>query len=250
MLRKEIKEIKEIKNNNQNTSCSRYNLLQKYLSPSFSLASNIIKDNNIAVLVINNALPEDIYNQISNDFISLKDVFLSNYSNQNSSIPKYMLSNYLYKLNAKNVFEIKKTINDILEYHFSKMFHVILKKIYNEIFSKEFNNQNIDINFNYYSPVCYLDKKNIITDKTYINNHILGWLLMRKDEDTSIGGNLEIYNNEKRVISIPYQKNCLVLLLNNNQNNSQNNQNNKKNYYTFTSRNTTIHSMRFIDFVY
>jgi hypothetical protein len=240
------------KNEIQNNSCSRYNLLQKYLLPDFSIMSNVIKSDNIVILIINDALPDFLYKQVSDDFISLKNVFLSNYSSNSSNL-KYMLSNHLYQLNAKKIrshnFEIKKTITDILEYHFSKMFDDSILKIYNQLFLteiKEINKQVSNFNFNYFSPVCYLEKNKIQPNKVFINSHVLGWFLMRKDEDTSIGGNLEIYNNYKRIVSVPYQKNCFILLLNN-QNNQKEKNKEEGIYYTFTSRNTTIHSMRFID---
>jgi hypothetical protein len=234
----------------QNVSYSSYSFLQK--NNILNNSNNIIKDDNLAVLVINNALQDDIYNMISNDFISLKDVFLSSYSKAPSNELKYMLSNNLYQLNTRDVlitnsYKIKKSINDILEYHFSKMFSDEILKIYNQIFSNQINGLNLarmEMNFNYFSPVCYIGKNPFTVGKTLIKNHVLGWFLMRKDEDTSVGGNLEIYNNSKRIVSIPYQKNCFILLLNNQK--EKNNENGM--YYTFTSRNTTIHSMRFIDF--
>ena len=71
---------------------------------------------------------------------------------------------------------------------------------------------------------------------------------MRRDEDNSSGCNLEIYNNNHRVISIPYQKNCVVMFFNNNLNNNLNNNSIKNKFeYSFTPRMTTIHSMRFLD---
>ncbi len=261
--------IVNIKNELQNNSNSRYNLLQKYfLIQNYDI--NIIKKDDYAILVINNALPEEIYNLVSNDICSLKDVFLNDKNNKNAKSEKnkintvydsynIMLSNHLYKLNlkdSKNDLKFKKSIDDILEYHFSKMSFNNVLKIYQDLFSdipnisNFINSSNMLMNINYFSPVCYLPsqiKTKEISNRTLIDirkHNILGWLFMRKDDDNSSGGNLEIYNNDKRIISIPYQKNCLVMFFNN-----INNIKNMKNKfeYSFTSRMTTINSMRFLD---
>ena len=82
---------------------------------------------------------------------------------------------------------------------------------------------------------------------------------MRKDNDNSKGGNLEIFyetlnnNNEinknltknlTKIISIPYQKNCLVLLFN------QNIKGNEKNKikFGFSQRQLTIHTQRYLSY--
>ena len=194
-------------------SNSRYDLIQKYFLNKNSNNSNnsninITKLEDISILVINNALPDDIYNLLSNDFCSLKEVFLNDKNHINNVI---MLSNHLYTLKInpfKNNF--KKTLTDILEYHFSKNFIDNVLKIYQDLFNLNnlnfINSSNMIMNINYFSPVCYLPsqikaKGNAIRTLIDISKHnVLGWFFMRRDEDNSSGGNLEIYNNNHRVL--------------------------------------------------
>jgi hypothetical protein len=238
--------------NFQKNSNSRYDLIQKYQTLQNNHNFIITKEHDYAIIVINNALSDDIYNLISTDIPSLKEVFLND-MNRNNQKNNIMLSDHLYKLNVNQKL-VKKPLHDILEYHSSRNFNDKIFKIKNEFFLnnnlQSNNSSNIKMTINYISPVCYIpaqmkinniNQRNIIDT---INHKIFIWFFMRRDEDNSSGGNFEIYHNDKRVISIPYQKNNLVMLLNN-----ENNENYKNNKfeYSFTSRMTTIHSMRFLD---
>jgi hypothetical protein len=119
-----------------------------------------------------------------------------------------------------------------------------------------YNNTNLEIDFKigYNLPIFnnnyYLNSQPIKVDKDVL---YMGWFLMRKDEDTSIGGNMEIFNHnintniKQKITTIPYQNNCLVIL-----ENIENKENKMENineaYFSFSQKQITLHSHRYISF--
>ncbi len=153
--------------------------------------------------VINNAFPDNIYKQLDQECITLKDIM--NKKNQH-----YMISNYDYKLNwndAINTNSVWKSQENIF---------------------KRYSNSG-EIYFNFKAPNLLFDQnKNELEDFTAI-------FFMRQECDKSSGGNLEIYDEERRIISIPYQKNTFVII-----------NKNKKLKFFITNRGICFNSMRYI----
>ena len=119
-----------------------------------------------------------------------------------------------------------------------------------------YNNINLEIDFQigYNLPIFnnnyYLNSQHIKVDKDVL---YMGWFLMRKDEDDSIGGNLEIFNHnintniKQKITTIPYQNNCLIILENiGNIENKIGNDNEV--YFAFSQKQITLHSQRYISF--
>jgi hypothetical protein len=168
----------------------------------------IIED---CIEVINNVFPDHIYKQLDQECLTLKDIMTI--KNQ-----QYMISNYDYKLNWNDVIKPKSI--------WEKQEHIF--KIYSKLGK---------IYFNFKSPNLYLsvdtnrnNNKNELEDFTAI-------FFMRQECDKSNGGNLEIYEDERRIISIPYQKNTFVIIKNDK---------NKKLKYFITDRGICFNSMRYI----
>ncbi len=168
--------------------------------------------------VINNVFPDNIYRQLDQECITLKDIM-------NKKNEKYMISNYDYKLNwndAINTNSVWKNQEDIF---------------------KRYSNSG-EIYFNFKSPNLLFDQnKNKDKNKTELED-FTAIFLMRQDCDKSSGGNLEIYEGERRIISIPYQKNTFVIIKKNN-----NESKDKKNLRVYiTDRGICFNSMRYIIF--
>lgn len=117
----------------------------------------------------------------------------------------YMISNYDYKLKWNNK---------------------------ENIFKKYINTSQIYLNFKSPNLSFSKNKKTELEDFTAI-------FFMRQDCDKSNGGNLEIYEDERRIISIPYQKNTFVIIKKNE---------NKKLKCFITDRGICFNSMRYIIF--
>ena len=151
--------------------------------------------------VINNAFPEHIYKKLDQECPSLKDIMIL--KNEN-----YMISNYDYKLNwidKENIF-------------------------------KKYSNSS-EIYLNYKSPNLSFGQnknKNELPTFTAI-------FFMKPDCDKSSGGNLEIYEDDRRIISIPYQKNTFVIIKNKNKDT-------KKLKCFITDRGICFNSMRYLIF--
>jgi hypothetical protein len=205
----------------------------------------------IQILVINNAIPSIHYKELSNQYPSLKQTLVLDI-NQN----KMLSSNHRsqFNINYDNL-KLKHQYlsplwNKFFEFHLNNNFIQSISKIFNN--TKNINNLEIEIDFKvgYKLPIFY---SNYQSKKIQIDKNILfiGWFFMRKDEDDSTGGNLEIYNNSSKITNIPYQNNCLVILENQNQNQNCNvNGCGEGNgvYYNFSQRQMTLHSQRYISF--
>ena len=239
------------------------------------------------ILVINNAIQKDIYDKLDFEYPSLKTIleFQNNLKfNQKNSIilnhsSRYSISGKTLNNNFNNNFN--NTINDnltplwksFINYHnsndkketkdFKKDILDTFNKInLNENLNKNFKNKNItndnlerdfnkilnfnlDFTFNYNLPVCYNYEPKLYEIEN--DKIVSGWFLMRKDNDNSKGGNLEIFYENNitkltKIISIPYQKNCLVLLFNQNINEKN------KIKFAFSQRQLTIHTQRYLVF--
>ena len=159
--------------------------------------------NNEYFILINDALPNNMYEKLDSQFISLKDILIK----QNKRV---LLSNWNYKISS----------NDLLS---TQDWNDFIKNI-------ECNN----IFFNYktqnFSFLGSISNQNDIKEDDNI-----GCLFFKNKNDIkSIGGNLELYLDDKRLISIPYQKNTFVMLKS------------KKIKYKFTNRSFGLYSMYYL----
>jgi hypothetical protein len=228
--------------NNQNTiDINELNLLnQCTISISNQNIMFITTPNKI--LVINNTIPLIHYTKLSNEYINLKDVIILDTNTKNKKI---LSSNYRcqFNINLSNLYQKHSILSPLwynfIEYHLSNNF---INKI-NNIFSSNSSNNNIynleiDFQIGYTLPIFnnnyYMNQQPQLIDDNII---YIGWYLMRKEEDNSIGGNLEIYNNNIKITSIPYQNNCLIIL-----------ENKKGSKYTFSQKQITLHFQRYITF--
>jgi hypothetical protein len=214
-----------------------FSLLQKLKNQNLDDYVTRIGQNGY-VLVINNSLPDDLYNKLKNEYISLSDIVLLNneyislsdivlLNNENENENKketkkiIMMSDFLYKTTRIRSLLWKQFV----EYHKSSNF-------FNDIIdldlenNKDNNNVSVSrntckIEFNHHSPVLYNQQSRREFDIDNVSSSFLGYYFMRDEKDNSKGFNLEIYNTEndteKRILSIPYQKNTFVLICNNNQ---------------------------------
>lgn len=163
----------------------------------------IIED---CIEIINNVFPDHIYKQLEQECITLKDIMIKR--NENIMISNY---DYRYKLNFNDPWK--------------------------NIFKKYFSSSYEDIYINFKSPNLSFDKsKNNSKNKKM--DHFSDIFLMRQDNDKSSGGNLEIYDGERRIVSVPYQKNTFVII--------RNKEKNLK--YFITDRGISFKSMRYIIF--
>jgi hypothetical protein len=172
----------------------------------------IIED---CIEVINNAFPENIYKELEQECPTLTDIM---------TIKKqyYMISNYDYKLNWNNKENIfKKYINT--------------SQIY-----LNFKSPNLSFGTNI-NTTNNKNKKTELEDFRAI-------FFMRQDCDKYNGGNLEIYEDERRIISIPYQKNTFVIIKNIKNINNENKYTKKLKCF-ITYRGICFNSMRYIIFI-
>lgn len=168
--------------------------------------------------VINNVFPDHIYKQLDQECITLKDIMIK--KNEH-----YMISNYDYKLNWNDVVNTNS-----------------IWKNQENVFKRYSNSE--EIYFNLKAPNLLFDKNK--NKKTELLDDFTAIFLMRQDCDKSSGGNLEIYDGERRIISIPYQKNTFVIIKNKNDNNE--NKDTKKLRVYITDRGICFNSMRYIIF--
>ena len=285
---------KTIINKSKEENQLEFGLLNKYilnLKNTDNINISLIKEP-FPILVINNAIQKDIYDKLDFEYPSLKTILECNNlkSNQENpiilnhssrySISSKILNNFnndltpLWKsfINYHNLNDKKETKDfkkDILD-TFNKINlnkNLENKNIINDNLERDLNkilNFNLDFRFNYNLPVCYNYEPKLYEIEN--DKIVSGLFLMRKDNDNSKGGNLEIFyetlndkknnnkNNNKnenknennkitnKIISIPYQKNCLVLLFNQNINEKN------KIKFGFSERQLTIHTQRYLNF--
>jgi hypothetical protein len=213
----------------------------------------------IKILVINNTIPTIIYKQLSKEYPTLKSILVLD-----TNSPKILSSNHRcqFNINPANFNYFTQSIisplwYDFIKYHLSSKFMNDIFNIFSYSYSySSYNNTNLEIDFQigYNLPIFnnnyYLNSPSIKVDKDVL---YMGWFLMRKDEDNSIGGNLEIFNHnintniKQKITTIPYQNNCLIILENiDNIENKMENVNQV--YFAFSQKQITLHSQRYISF--
>ena len=210
---------------------------------NFSLLQNNSNSSNNQttrnVLVINNALPNELYNNLEKEYISLKNLF--SIKNEPRNI---LLSNFNYMIDSETALTLSDDIitplwKDFIKYHISRYFiNDIQNK--NQLNQNQTKNQHMTVNLtlNYMSPILYRSNTKI----NQMNSSFLCFFFMKNSNDNSKVNNLEFFENEKRIISIPYQKNTFILIKNENEN-----ENNIT--FGFTEKNLLISSMKYIKFM-
>jgi hypothetical protein len=210
-------------------------------------------NNTIKILVINNAIPIILYKQLSNEYPTLKNILVLD-----THTPKILSSNHRcqFNINPINFNYFTQSISPLwynfIKYHLSSKFINDINNIFNIFYDS--TNLEIDFQIGYNLPIFnnnyYLNSPSIKVDKDIL---YMGWFLMRKDEDDSIGGNMEIFNHnintniKQKITTIPYQNNCLVILENiGNIINKMGNVNQA--YFAFSRKQITLHSQRYISF--
>ena len=228
---KTILECNNLKSNQKNpiilNHTSRYSISGKTLNNDFNYNFNNNPNDNLTSLWKSFINYHNSNN--SNDKKETKDLI--------KSFKKDILDTF-NKINLNKNLKNKNITNDNLERDLNKIL-----------------NFNLDFTFNYNLPVCYNYEPKLYEIEN--DKIVSGWFLMKKDNDNSKGGNLEIFyetlndtennnenNNKKltKIISIPYQKNCLVLLFNQNINEKN------KIKFGFSQRQLTIHTQRYLNF--
>jgi hypothetical protein len=201
------------------------------------LQNNSNSSNNQAtrnVLVINNVLQNELYNNLEKEYISLKNLF--SIKNEPRNI---LLSNFNYMIDSETALTLSDDIitplwKGFIKYHTSRYFINDIQK------QNQLNqNQQIILTLNYTSPILYQSNTKI----NQMNSSFLGFFFMKNSNDNSKVNNLEIFENEKRIISIPYQKNTFILIKNTNLNENNNIT------FGFTEKNIIISSMKYIKFM-
>ncbi len=236
-----------------------FSLLQKLKNQNHDQYVTRIGENGY-ILVINNSLPDDLYNKLkneyislsdivllNNEYISLSDIVLLNNENKKEEIQKetkkiIMMSDFLYKINSNQI--TSPLWKQFVEYHKSSNFFKDIMDLDLKI-NKVNNNvsrNTCKIEFNHHSPVLYHQqfKQSSNTDDVFTPflGYYLGYYFMRDEKDNSKGFNLEIYNTDnERILSIPYQKNTFVLICNDNH---------KKLKIKFSDKGFSIYSKKYI----
>jgi hypothetical protein len=245
----------------------------------------------IIIRVIKDALEDNIYNTLNNEYLSIKDIFLLDKRNNPFLNPnKMMINNFIYSIDARRELNNNIITNDwksFINHHLSTDFYdqfFILTKNYKNIKNIK-NIKNVVsinketssfLNLKCISPITYFTK-NLNIKEIDVNHLVLGLYFFKKENDTSFGGNLTIFKKiiktsfinkqnqenqeneqeiiteeiKENIISIPYEKNRLIIISFENiiPNINQINQNdNIKLYYEFEPRNITFHSQRYIEF--
>jgi len=193
-------------------------------------------------IIIDDALPTDLYNQLKTDFPSYKKIIGNNEYKEN----------FAYRYNASNSLkdsDISKEWKEFVKFHtsydfleeFYGVFGEAIKKIYKVEKDKLFNQNNIGIRFEKKSHFN-LDCQFVINtptsgDTAVIKPHLdnpvefyAALLYMKDDDDDSKGGNLTTYSFKDKpsfygksrvreekvnlVEEIEYKKNRLVMFLN------------------------------------
>ena len=198
--------------------------------------------NTFPYLIIDDALPIDLYNKLKSDFPSNEKIIGQNEYKEN----------YAYRYNANHSLndpEISNEWKEFIKYHtsfdflndFYEIFGESIKKIYKVEKEKLFNQNNIGVRFQKQSRFN-LDCQFVINtptqgDTSVIEPHLdnpvefyAALLYMKDDDDDSKGGNLTTYAFKDRpsfygksrvrddkinlIEEIEYKKNRLVMFLN------------------------------------
>ena len=193
-------------------------------------------------LIIDDALPEEIYNKLNEGFPSYKKIIGQNDYKEN----------FAYRYNAHNSLkdpEITKEWKEFIKFHtsyefleeFYSVFGEAIRKIYNVEKEKLFNKNSIGVRFekkNHFDLDCqFVINTPTNGESSVIEPHLdnpvelyAALLYMKDDEDNSEGGNLTTYSFKDKpsfygksrvrhekinlIEEIEYKKNRLVMFLN------------------------------------
>ena len=193
-------------------------------------------------IVIDNALPTDLYNQLKKNFPDYKKIIGNNDFKEN----------FAYRYNAHRSLkdtEISKEWKEFVKFHtsyeflneFYSVFGEAIKKIYKVEKNKLFNQNNVGVRFekkNYFNLDCQFVINTPTSGETaviepHLDNPVefyAGLLYMKDDDDDSSGGNLTTYSFKEKpsfycysrvreekvnlIEEIEYKPNRLVMFLN------------------------------------
>jgi hypothetical protein len=218
-----------------------------------------LKFDKFPYLIIDDALPIDLYNKLNDDFPSYNKIIGKNDFKEN----------FAYRYNANLSLkdpDITKEWKEFVEYHtsyeFLEEFYTIfgesIKKIYNVEKEKLFNKNSIGVRFekqNHLNLDCQFVINTPTSGKTsviepHLDNPVelyAALLYMKDDDDNSKGGNLTTYSFKDKpsfygksrvrhekinlIEEIEYKKNRLVMFLNTPYSLHGVSQRNKTNFY-------------------
>ena len=212
-----------------------YNVLQNKSKMQYKFDS-------FPYIIIDDALPTDLYNKLQNDFPNFKKIIGNNEFKEN----------FAYRYNANNSLkdlEISNEWRDFIKFHtsfdflneFFSVFGEAIKKIYKVEKDKLFNQNNVGVRFekkNHFNLDCqFVINTPTSGETTVIEPHLdnpvefyAGLLYMKDNDDDSTGGNLTTYSFKDRpsfygksrvreemvnlIEEIEYKQNRLVMFLN------------------------------------
>ena len=242
--------LQKIKNNYEQTYINDNDILN---NPNITLINTNCNTFRISILVIKDALESKDYDILNNEYISVKDIFLlDKRNNPFLNKNKMMINNFIYTIDARRELNnniISDNWKSFINYNLSNDFYEQLimltkySKSYKNIISRNKdvrnkdvrNNVNTFLNLNCISPINYFNSNSNSNSNLNLNikeinssTPFLGWFFLKKDNDTSIGGNLtilkktikntldndseEIKNKNEPIISVPYEKNTFIII--------------------------------------
>ena len=200
------------------------------------------KSNYFPYIVIDDALPLELYNMLKSSLPSSEKIIGNNEYHEN----------FAYRYNANNSLKDKDISNEwkeFIKYHtsykfleeFYNVFGDSIKKIYKVEKEKLFNENNVGVRFekkNFFNLDCQFvintpTNGNTAVIEPHLDNPVefyAGLLYMKDDDDDSVGGNLTTYTFKDKpsfygksrvreekvnlIEEIEYKKNRLVMFLN------------------------------------
>ena len=200
------------------------------------------KSNFFPYIVIDDALPLELYNMLKSSLPSSEKIIGNNEYHEN----------FAYRYNANNSLKDKDISNEwkeFIKYHtsykfleeFYNIFGDSIKKIYKAEKEKLFNENNVGVRFekkNFFNLDCQFvintpTNGNTAVIEPHLDNPVefyAGLLYMKDDDDDSVGGNLTTYTFKDKpsfygksrvrdekvnlIEEIEYKKNRLVMFLN------------------------------------
>jgi hypothetical protein len=198
---------------------SKYNLLQNINTSNSTLILNPCP-----IIIIKNALTSNsVYQELVEEYPSISKCFYEDSKNH-----KVMISNTTYEIPSNtfiNSEDYSTKWKKFIEFHTSNNFLKELLNLQNlkklEGLTNIKSNIKMDCLVGYNSPViqksCNPDKYKYY--RKGVNIIYCGFFFLRKDIDDSKGGSIEFYHDDgttkKKIISIPYQKNCFIMFIGN-----------------------------------